>query len=108
MCYVRGVVIETHKKYTKHQVQAYNHDQGNYYQMLMKEVFKKKEYGEEFEFLLSELRDGPYWHLVKYRLTMIQEEDQSNSVSGARYQPPEESLSSSEGEWETANDVLGR
>ena len=108
MCYVRGVVIETHKKYTKHQVQAYNHDQGNYYQMLMKEVFKKKEYGEEFEFLLSELRDGPYWHLVKYRLTMIQEEDQSNSVSGARYQPPEESSSSSEGEWETANDVLGR
>ena len=31
----------------------------------MKEVFKKKEYGEEFEYLLSELRDGPYWHLVK-------------------------------------------
>ena len=73
----------------------------------MKEVFKKKEYGEEFEYLLSELRDGPYWHLVKFRLTMIQEEDQSNSVSGYRFQPPEESSSSSEEEWETANNVLG-
>ena len=108
MCYIRGTIIQTHKKYTKHQVQEYNNQQWNYFRMLMKEVFKKKEYGEEFEFLLSELRDGPYWHLVKYRLTMIQEEDQSNSVSGARYQPPEESSSSSEGEWETANDVLGR
>ena len=74
------------------------HDQCNYFNMLMKKVLKKKEYGEEFEYLLSELRDGPYWHLVKYRLTMIQEEDRSNSVSGVRYQPPEESLSSSEGE----------
>ena len=108
MCYVRGVVIEIHKKYTKNQVLAYNQEQWNYFRMLMKEVFKKKEYEEEFEFLLSELRDGPYWHLVKFRLTMIQEEDQSNSVSGARYQPPQESSSSSEGEWETANNVLGR
>ena len=83
-------MIETHKKYTKKQAQAYMHDQWNYFRMLMKEVFKKKEYGEEFEYLLSELRDGPYWHLVRYRLTMIQEEDQSNSVSGVRYQPPEE------------------
>ena len=74
------------------------HDQCNYFNMLMKKVLKKKEYGEEFEYLLSELRDGPYWHLVKYRLTMIQEEDRSNSVSGVRYQPPEESSSSSEGE----------
>ncbi len=108
MCYIRGVVIETHKKYTKHQAQAYMHDQWNYFRMLMKEVFKKKEYGEEFEYLLSELRDGSYWNLVKYRLTMIQEEDRSNSVSGVRYQPPEESSSSSEGKWETANDVPGR
>ena len=89
-------MIETHKKYTKKQAQAYMHDQWNYFRMLMKEVFNKKEYGEEFEYLLSELRDGPYWHLVKYRLTMIQEEDRSNSVSGVRYQPPEESSSSSE------------
>ena len=108
MCYVRGVVIGTHKKYTKEQAQAYMHDQCNYFNMLMKKVLKKKEYGEEFEYLLSELRDGPYWHLVKYCLTMIQEEDRSNSVSGVRYQPPEESSSSSDGEWETANDVLGR
>ena len=93
MCYVRGVVIGTHKKYTKEQAQAYMHDQCNYFNMLMKKVLKKKEYGEEFEYLLSELRDGPYWHLVKYRLTMIQEEDRSNSVSGVRYQPPEESSS---------------
>ena len=101
-------MIETHKKNTKNQVLAYNQEQREYFRMLMKEVFKKKEYGEEFEYLLSELRDGPYWHLVKLRLTMIQEEDQSNSVSGSRFQPPEESSSSSEGEWETANDVLGR
>ena len=100
-------MIETHKKHTKKQAQAYMHDQWNYFRMLMKEVFKKKEYGEEFEYLLSELRDGPYWHLVKYRLTMIQEEDQSNSVSGSRFQPPEDSSSSSsDGEWENANDVL--
>ena len=71
MCYIRGVVIGTHKKYTKEQAQAYMHDQCNYFNMLMKKVLKKKEYGEEFEYLLSELRDGPYWHLVKYRLTMI-------------------------------------
>ena len=68
-------MIETHKKYTKKQAQTYMHDQCNYFRMLMKEVFKKKEYEEEFEYLLSELRDGPYWHLVKYCLTMIQEED---------------------------------
>ena len=108
MCYVRGVVIGTHKKYTKEQAQAYMHDQCNYFNMLMEKVLKKKEYGEEFEYLLSELRDSPYWHLVKYRLTMIQEEDRSNSVSGVRYQPPEESSSLSDGECETANDVLGR
>ena len=98
MCYVRGVVIETHKKNTKKQAQAYMHEQYNYFRMLMKEVFNKKEYGEEFEYLLSELREGPYWYLVIDRLTMIQEEDGGNSVSGVRYQPPEESSSSSEGE----------
>ena len=64
----------------------------------MKEIFTKKEFGEEFEYLLSELREGPYWYLVIDRLTMIQEEDGGNSVSGVRYQPPEESSSSSEGE----------
>ena len=64
----------------------------------MKEVFNKKEFGEEFEYLLSELREGLYWYLVIDRLTMIQEEDGGNSVSGVRYQPPEESSSSSEGE----------
>ena len=101
-------MIETHKKNTKNQVLAYNQEQWEYFPMLMKEVFKKKNYGEEFEYLLSELREGPYWHLVKFRLTMIQDDDQSNSVSGSRFQPPEESSSSSEGEWETANDVLGR
>ena len=98
MCYVRGVVIETHKKHTKKQAQAYMHEQYNYFSMLMKEVFNKKEYGEEFEYLLSELREGPYWYLVIDRLTIIQEEDGGNSVSGVRYQPPEESSSSSEGE----------
>ena len=74
------------------------HEQLNYFRMLMKEVFNKKEFGEEFEYLLSELREGPYWYLVIDRLTMIQEEDGGNSVSGVRYQPPEESSSSSEGE----------
>jgi len=71
MCYVRGVVIETQKKNTKKQAQAYMHKQLNYFRMLMKEVFNKKEFGEEFEYLLSELREGPYWYLVKDRLTMI-------------------------------------
>ena len=72
------------------------HEQLNYFRMLMKAVHEK-EFGEEFEYLLSELREGPYWYLVKDRLTMIQEEDGSNSVSGVGYQPPEDS-SSSEGE----------
>ena len=98
MFYARGVIIKTHEKHTKKQAQAYMHEQYNYFRMLMKEVFNKKEYGEEFEYLLSELREGPYWYLVIDRLTMIQEEDGGNSVSGVRYQPPEESSSSSEGE----------
>ena len=59
MCYVRGVMIDTHEKHTKKQAQAYMHEQLNYFRMLMKEVFNKKEFGEEFEYLLSELREGP-------------------------------------------------
>ena len=106
MCYVRGMIIQTHRKDTKQQVRDYNQQQWEFFRMLMKEVFKEKNYGEQFEYLLSELREGHYWHLVKFRLTMIQDDDQSNSVSGSRYQPPEDSSSSSEGEWENANDVL--
>ena len=108
MCYVRGVMIETHHKNTKNQVLAYNQQQWEFFRMLMKEVFKEKNYGEQFEYLLSELREDPYWHLVKFHLTMLQDDDQSNSVSGSRFQPPEDSSSSSsEGEWENANDLLG-
>ena len=107
MCYVRGMIIQTHRKDTKQQVRDYNQQQWEFFRMLMKEVFKEKKYGEQFEYLLSELREGHYWHLVKFRLTMIQDDDQSNSVSGSRYQPPEDSSSSSsDGEWENANDVL--
>ena len=91
-------MIDTHEKHTKKQAQAYMHEQLDYFRRLMEEVFTKKELGEEFEYLLSELREGPYWYLVIDRLTMIQEEDGGNSVSGVRYQPPEESSSSSEGE----------
>ena len=92
-------MIDTHEKHTKKQAQAYMHKQLNYFRMLMKEVFNKKEFGEEFEYLLSELREGPYWYLVKDRLTMIQEEDGSNSVSGVGYQPHEDLSSTSyEGE----------
>ena len=91
-------MIDNHEKHTKKQAQAYMHEQLDYFRRLMKEVFIKKEFGEEFEYLLSELREGPYWYLVIDRLTMIQEEDGGNSVSGVRYQPPEESSSSSEGE----------
>ena len=91
-------MIDTHEKHTKKQAQAYMYEQLNYFGMLMKEVFNKKEFGEEFEYLLSELREGPYWYLVKDHLTMIQEEDGSNSVSGVGYPPPEDSSSSSEGE----------
>ena len=49
MCYVRGVMIETHHKNTKHQVLAYNQQQWEFFRMLMKEVFKEKNYGEQFE-----------------------------------------------------------
>ena len=52
-------MIDTHEKHTKKQAQAYMHEQLNYFRMLMKEVFNKKEFGEEFEYLLSELREGP-------------------------------------------------
>ena len=96
MCYARGAKIDIHKKHTKKQKQAYMHEQVDYFRRLMKEVFIKKEFGEEFEYLLSELREGPYWYLVIDRLTMIQEEDGSNSVSGVGYQPPEDSSSSEE------------
>ena len=89
-------MIDTHKKHTKKQAQAYMQEQLNYFRMLMKEVFNKKEFGEEFEYLMSELREGPYWYLVKDCITMIQEEDRSNSVSGVGYQPPEDSSSSEE------------
>ena len=91
-------MIDTHEKHTKKQAQAYMHEQLDYFRRLMKEVFTKKEFGEEFEYLLSELREGPYWYLVIDRLTMIPEEDGGNSVSGVGYQPPEDSSSSSEGE----------
>ena len=100
------MIIQTHRKDTKQQVRDYNQQQWEFFRMLMKEVFKEMNYGEQFEYLLSELREGPYWYLVKSRLTMIQPDDQGNSVSGSRYQPPEDSSSSSEGEWENANDVL--
>ena len=85
--------MDIHKKHTKKQKHAYMHKQVDYFRRLMKEVFIKKEFGEEFEFLLSELRDGPYWYLVIDRLTMIPE-DGGNSVGGVGYQPPEDSSSS--------------
>ena len=106
MCYVRGVMIETHKKNTKQQVLDYNSQQWEFFRMLMKEVFKEKNYGEQFEYLLSERREGPYWHLVKARLTLPQDDDPSNSVSGSRSPQPEDSSSSSSEEWENANDLL--
>ena len=96
MCHARGVKIDIHKKHTKKQKHAYMHEQVDYFRRLMKEVFIKKEFGEEFEFLLSELRDGPYWYLVLDRLTMIQEEDGGNSVTGVGYYPPEDSSSEDE------------
>ena len=89
-------MIDNHEKHTKKQAQAYMHEQLDYFRRLMKEVFTKKEFGEEFEYLLSELRDGSYWYLVIDRLTMIPEEDGNNSVSGVGYQPPEDSSSSEE------------
>ena len=106
MCHSRGLFFETTKKNTKQQVVAYNGQQWNLFSQLMVEVFKEKNYGEQFEYLLSELREGPYWHLVKARLTLPQDDDPSNSVSGSRFQPPEDSSSSSSEEWENANDVL--
>ena len=96
MCYARGAKIDIHKKHTKKQKHAYIYEQVDYFRRLMKEVFIKKEFGEEFEFLLSELRDGPYWYLVLDRLTMIQEEDGGNSVTGVGYHPPEDSSSEDE------------
>ena len=106
MCYVRGMIIQTHRKDTKQQVLDYNSQQWEFFRMLMKEVFKEKNYGEQFKYLLSEMREGPYWHLVKSRLTLPQDDDPSNSVSGSRFQPPEDSSSSSSEEWENVNDVL--
>ena len=107
MCYVRGLIIETHRKNTKQQVVTYNSQQWDFFRMLMVEVFKEKNYGEQFEYLLSELREGPYWHLVKARLTQPQDYDPSNSVSGSRSPQPEDSSSSSSSEeWEQASDLL--
>ena len=100
-------MIETHKKNTKQQVVAYNSQQWDFFRMLMVEAFKEKNYGEQFKYLLSELREGPCWHLVKARLTLPQDHDPSNSVSGSRSPQPEDtSLSSSSEEWENPNDLL--
>ena len=106
MCYVRGLIIETYKKNTKQQVVAYNSQQWDFFRMLMVEVFKEKNYGEQFEYLLSEQREGSYWHLVKARLTLPQDDDPSNSVNGSRSPQPGDSSSSSSEEWENANDLL--
>ena len=105
MCHSRGLFFETTKKNTKQQVVAYNGQQWNLFSQLMVEVFKEKNYGEHFEYLLSELREGPYWHLVKARLTQPQEYGPSESVSGSRSPQPEDNSSSSE-EWEYASDLL--
>ena len=104
MCHSRGLFLETTKKNTKQQVVAYNSQQWSYFSELMVEVFKGS-YGEHFEYLLSELREGPYWHLVKARLTQPQDYDPSKSVSGSRSPQPEDNSSSSE-EWEYASDLL--
>ena len=95
MCHSRGLFLETTKKNTKQQVVAYNSQQWSYFSELMVEIFKGS-YGEHFDFLLSELREGPYWHLVKARLTQPQEYDPSKSVSGSRYPQPEDNSSSSD------------
>ena len=100
------MIIQTHRKDTKQQVLDYNSQQWEFFRMLMKEVFKEKNYGEQFKYLLSEMTEGPYWHLVKSHLTLPQDDDPSNSVSGSRFQPPEDSSSSSSEEWENANDLL--
>ena len=89
-------MIDNHEKHTKKQAQAYMHEQLDYFRRLTKEVFIKKEFGEEFEYLLSELREGPYWYLVIDCLTMIPEEDGGNSVAGVGYHPPEDSSSEDE------------
>ena len=105
MCHSKGRFLETTKKNTKQQVVAYNSQQWDFIRMLMVEVFKEKNYGEQFEYLLSELREGPYWHLVKARFTQPQDYDPSNSVSGSRSPQPQDNSSSSE-EWENAGDLL--
>ena len=104
MCHSRGLFLETTKKNTKQQVVAYNSQQWSYFSELMVEVFKGS-YGEHFEYLLSELRVGPYWHLVKARLTQPQEHGPSESVSGSRSPQPQDDSSSSE-EWEYGSDLL--
>ena len=107
MRHSRGLFLETTKKNTKQQVVEYNSQQWSYFSELMVEVFKGS-YGEHFDFLLSELREGPYWHLVKARLTQPQDYDPSKSVSGSRSPQPEDNspISSSSEEWEYASDLL--
>ena len=106
MCHSRGMYLEITYKNTKQQQVAYNTQQWNYFNELMLEIFKGS-YGEHYDFLLAELIDGPYWHLVKARPGQLQEYDPNKSVSGSRSPRPEDtSQSSSSEDWEYASNLI--
>ena len=96
---------------TMQQYVAYNQQQWVYYNELFAEVHVGI-YGQYYNFLISELIDGPYWSDIKAKLGQVQEEyDPEASVSGSREPLPEDDTSSSSDssdldDWEYATDIL--
>ena len=93
------------------QYAAYNHQQWNYYNELITEVYHGN-YGDYYNFLIAELMEGPYWPSIKARLGQAQEEyDPEASVSGSREPLPEDDSSSDsedgpDSDWEQLSDIL--
>ena len=93
------------------QYAAYNHQQWKYYNELIAKVYHGN-YGDNYNFLIAELMEGPYWPSIKARLGQIQEQyNPEASVCGSREPLPEDDSSSSSDssdsdDWEYVNNIL--
>ena len=112
MCYPKLLELEPKERPSiMQQYAAYNQQQWNYYNELIIEVHQSK-YGANYDYLLAELIDGPYWPSIKARLGQAKEEyNPEESVSGSREPLPEDDSSSSSDssdsdDWEYATDIL--
>ena len=96
---------------TMEQYMEYNQLQWQYYNELFQEVFSEGIFGAYYQFLISELEDGPYWSDVKTQFGQPKEEhDPEASVSGSREpQPQDDSSDDSEessDDWIYLSDII--